>query len=295
MLAIYLSGCGGAEPNTELTSKQQSSQVSIDNIIPEANITKYLPADAEVNSRKVFLTGKPVQEVVVTYWKGFALEGEEIETGAFILQYQPEINSWKRIYHEEEKGYTRTHLKILASGKLLGDEREQVVIGHIEGSHAFLLFYVLSFENGKIISILNDVYKNGELKIKDGDLLVTSGSQGTRYHWNGSNFDESPFIDQPDINSATPSDVIVHYSIGDNNIVSAVPENGSNIKLGIGGKIYLVRDNLGPHERILIPGNIMNPCEDGTIKAANQGNGVLSIIPDGYDWDHALKYVVIVK
>ena len=39
----------------------------------------------------------------------------------------------------------------------------------------------------------------------------------------------------------------------------------------------------------------MNPCEDGTIKAANQGNGVLSIIPDGYDWDHALKYVVIVK
>ncbi len=271
--------------------------------LTDAQIKTFVPENANVDVQRVALTGKKMSEAVIAYWV-FESEPDgsaKPNAGTIVLQFNEDNQLWEKIW--ERKDEDAFHMEILDSGKLFNDETEQVALGSWEGSGAFLNFYLLGKdENGKIAVLMDkmneeDGYLFGGLKIKDGDLWVSSASQGTCFHWNGKKFEESQFIDNPDINLAGDEDVIIHYSIDDDGNMTASYPNHAVIKIEPHDRIFFVRDNYNEKvERILYSGN-------GTIdvdlskhykvyEALAPGKTSIDIIPNGYDWDKSYTYEI---
>lgn len=288
----------------QVVAKSMEAVTDIQPALTDLQVKTFVPENANVDVRRVALTGKKMSEAVIAYWV-FESEPDgsaKPNAGTIVLQFNEDNQSWEKIW--ERKDEDAFHMEILDSGKLFNDETEQVALGSREGSGGFLSFYLLGKdENGKITVLMDKMneedgyYIFGGLKITDGDLWVTSASQGTRFHWNGKKFEESQFIDNPDISQAGEEDVIIHYSIDDEGNMTADYPNNAVIKLELNDRIFIVRDNYNEKiERILYSGNDVIDPDMNThykvYKALAPGKTSITIIPNGYDWDKAYTYEI---
>jgi len=84
----------------------------------------------------------------------------------------------------------------------------------------------------------------------------------------------------------------INYSIS-NGKVESNHHNGKLIVLKPGGKIELNKLNNGS-DRVLINSVILDFEDENTIVPIKNGVGEITIIPNGYDWEEAYNYVVLV-
>lgn len=91
--------------------------------------------------------------------------------------------------------------------------------------------------------------------------------------------------------------IVIKYSIDEKgDIMNANYSNGSSIQLKVGQTISLIGNvSSKSSQRILFDGTIMKSLSPTVIKATNVGGGNLNIIPNGYDWDKAYRYHIIIS
>ena len=151
--------------------------------VPEPQIARFVPAGATVKERIVRLTGGRVPERVFA----FRVEGIRAFNGIVVLQFTC-AQGWQEVYSRLD---IRRPLEFLAFGPLLGNEREQVVIGELSNVYAVRSFMVLGTHGGRTSVLLDqrDVeLPPGTFRIRNGHLLVGPLTQGIRYSWNGTGF-----------------------------------------------------------------------------------------------------------
>ncbi|KAB2950832.1 hypothetical protein F9B85_13870 [Heliorestis acidaminivorans] len=249
-------------------ANERNSACNIDGIIPQTKNIEIMP---------VALSGQEMPEYVIVYHTEDLIPNG----GVIVLKHTTECQGWGVVFRELYEGY---RLKILDVGKLLGDQREQIAIGSHEGSGSFLSFFILGGDSRKIGTVLDHMeepFFQGGLKIKEGDLYVHAASQGTIFQWDGTKFTESPYIQQPDLSHAKLDDFVVHYSIINDKVVANYP-HGTILSLRKGQEVHFVRENYGATERILYMGP---PDWDPSLS-------MITIIPNGYDWDNAYEIYV---
>lgn len=206
-------------------------------------------------------------------------------------------DQWKTIFQKSYDG----PVKILAAGNLLRDSRQQIVIGKNSlGSSATLRFEVLGWNNETVKTMLNEFgpntgYPFGEIHIKNKALYLTSLTQGKIFIWNGKQFISYPFLNNPDSALISQADVVIYYEISqEGKITSSIPSN-SILTLKQGQRIFLIRGNLGPVERVILTGEIFPfnfNSHPQILTTTQSGKGTFTIIPNLYDWENAIRYQV---
>lgn len=206
-------------------------------------------------------------------------------------------NEWKIIFQKNYNGI----IEILDIGNLLRDRRQQIVIGQYSlGSSARLRFEVLGWDNKTVKTLLNEFRPNGgypfgEIHIKNNALYLTALTQGKIFIWNGKQFISYPFLNNPDSSLITQADVIIYYEISsEGKIISSIPPS-SILTLKKGQRIFLMRGNLGPVERILLTGEVFSfdfGSHPQILTTTKSGKGTFTIIPNLYDWENAFEYQV---
>lgn len=86
----------------------------------------------------------------------------------------------------------------------------------------------------------------------------------------------------------------IKYSIDENGFIYCDYPSGTTLQLKIGDIISLKRTNTGSKERLLADEPVLK-WRGNDLIAANKGGGQINIIPNGYDWDTAFIYYVVVN
>jgi hypothetical protein len=244
---------------------------------------------------------RPIEEEKRIFFIGKATRDHIQITSAFnvyTLTIKTLVNNeWKTIFQKNYNGA----VKILAIGNLLRDRRQQIVIGQYSlGSSATLQFEVLGWSNGTVKSLLSEFgpntgYPFGEIQIKNNAVYLTSLTQGKIFIWNGKQFISYPFLNNPNSALISQSDIVIYYEISqEGKITSSIPIN-LVLTLKKGQRIFLIRGNLGPVERVLLDGKIFLSdfySHPQIVTTTQSGKGAFTIIPNLYDWENAIRYQV---
>ena len=237
-----------------------------------------------IEEKQIFFTGKSIPEHIQITNPSF---------NNYVLTINSFINNkWETVFR---KNYN-IPVKILAIGHLLRDKRQQIVIGNYYGSSGTLRFEVLGWSNEKVKVLLNQFnpnegYSFGTIDIKNNVIYVSSSTQGKIYLWEGKNFISYPYINNPDPKLIRNNDIVIYYVISkDKKVISSIPNN-SKLILKQDQRIFLIRGNFGPVERVLVSGNIMD-FKDKYIYLIQAGKGIINIIPNGYDTEHSISFDV---
>ncbi|MCR8927482.1 hypothetical protein NLI92_002871 [Priestia megaterium] len=237
-----------------------------------------------IEERQIFLSGKSIPEYIQITNPSF---------NNYVLTINSFINNkWETIF---QKNYP-SPVRILAVGNLLRDKRQQIVIGNYFGSSETLKFEVLGWNNGRVKFLLNQFIANegfpfGTIDIKDNVIYVSSSTQGKIYLWEGEKFISYPYIDNPDPKLIRNNDIVIYYVISeDKKVISSIPNN-SKLILKQDQRVFLIRGNFGPIERILISGDTLD-FKNKYIYITQVGKGIINIIPDGYDTENSISFNV---
>lgn len=177
---------------------------------------------------------------------------------------------WKVAF---KKGKDFMYFEGLKVGKALKNGTQQVIVYCHEGSGDYLYYFMIGQVNGKLGVLLSDmesgtedddVWPNGQIYFHGGGILISAGSQGTLFKWNGKKFVKSQYLLRPDLKNLKKGDVVIAYKFLDNGDFSAIPvpsygtfeggqalwalngvpfESDTVLKIKVGSKIYLDRQN----------------------------------------------------
>lgn len=289
------SGFIGANPDNLMekpakTELQEQALGQIETDIPRGAIKEEV--------RQIALSGQDPAEFVVVYKLPQKEESPiPANSGIIVEQYNAESKSWNKAWEEK---WDFVELEFMGKNKL-SNEQEQVAIGGWSGNGGYFEFVLLGEKDEKITDLINNFGEGllgGGIEFDEKGFTTQSGSQGTHYQWNGNDFDITPVVIVPDMSAKSDKDIVLHYSFDKN-------ENGTSnypvdkvIKMQVGQKLYLVRDNSnGIEERIMSYGGekvVLDSIDWGVFEAQNTGETKITIIPNGYDWDKALELKILV-
>ncbi|WP_342477395.1 hypothetical protein NYE24_30565 [Paenibacillus sp. FSL H7-0350] len=185
-------------------------------------------------------------------------------------------------------------VELMDIGNFLRDARQQLVIGRYSGSGSRLEFEVLGWYQNKVYCLLNkfgadQAFMHGQIKIQNNALYVAAATQGVVYLWDGSSFVSFPYLNNPNLSLIEAGDLVIYYWFPENaKGISTIPED-STIKVAPGTRIFLIRGNFGPIERVLLNGDIFE-YQEGMIVITKIGSGDFSVIPNYGDWTNALSF-----
>ena len=129
----------------------------------------------------VYFTGNEFPEIVVSSY-GFEKGSEEFIDKSLlqVYQYHESEGSWKVInsFKNANKDHTYRPLKYITKGKLLDNQKEQLVVGYVWGSDFALTPIVYGSTDGKtvkaLINLENKGFLNGDAVIKNKELFFTN-------------------------------------------------------------------------------------------------------------------------
>ncbi|MEW6725621.1 MAG: LysM domain-containing protein [Bacillota bacterium] len=154
-------------------------------VIVEPEVRRFIPAGARVVVvRQVRFTRRfpPERAIIVQLRDGlFAI---------IIIRFIPGVG-FRVVF---QRSNIVLPIQILESGTLLGDDREQVVVGATTGVDSALSFSVLGAQDDDIVELisrLDDRVPQGRVSIHEGRLEVSSPTQIRRFTWDGSKFVET--------------------------------------------------------------------------------------------------------
>ena len=125
----------------------------------------------------------------------------------------------------------------------------------------------------------------GNVEIKNGQLIEHMGHQDTVYRWKGKRMMAKELPEE----IAVPAGYTISFAIGNNGIVYTSQQS---LTMKVGETMQLRRLNRGMRERVLYDGQGPLTCKDDLFTANKPGTSTITIIPDGYNWDKAVKIVV---
>lgn len=96
---------------------------------------------------------------------------------------------------------------------------------------------------------------------------------------------------------AISNSIVIKYSIDERGyIMESNYPNGSSIQVKLGQKINLVgKISSKSSQRVLADSTVLEFSSGNVIKTISVGGGDINIIPNGYDWEKAYKYHIIVS
>ena len=198
LLMLLLTACSSskdlAATNTRETEIQ--SEEAYEEPLEEIDVEKQIeqlkanaPSGYEVSKIASYhLTGNDIPEIIEILSENVP-EFEERTIKINTFQYSTSTNKWETIFtHEFDELYS--DLEIIDEGKMMGDKREQVAIGHWEGSGGFLSFVLMGSKDKKSVSILfdrfNGRYANGNIDIEGDQLQISEDGQVVdSFQWKG--------------------------------------------------------------------------------------------------------------
>jgi len=92
------------------------------------------------------------------------------------------------------------------------------------------------------------------------------------------------------------SNIVIHYSIGEDGKIISDYENGTTITMVVGQKLILKKgESYFDDRKLSFDSESINFYGENAIEAIASGTSTLTIIPNEYDWDNAVEYNIIVK
>lgn len=165
------------------------AEVVVDCPVPEPVIERIIPAGAAgVTVRIVRLTRRRVPERVIIIRKPRVQLVSCIVVIKFVCD-----RGWHTIFQRDDIGLP---LQFLDTGFLMGDDREQVIIGgmSVVRDNPGLCFTVLGGQGEQVIELMNcleNPVQHSTARIEGGRLVLSSQTGQTSYAWNGSSLVES--------------------------------------------------------------------------------------------------------
>lgn len=153
--------------------------------VPPPPIERFVPPGATVAVRVVRLSGGRVPERVVI----FTVETPAgPQTGIVVIRFTCE-RGWFVVFRRLN---IRLRLRIITTVRVLDRDREQVVIGTTTGPDQALSFMLLGFAGGRVVVLdrLDARFPQGAVFVRDGRLVVRSGTRVTTFRWTGTEFVE---------------------------------------------------------------------------------------------------------
>lgn len=261
----------------ENLKKQDPLQVKIHSLVPP---------ELHIVSKQYTLLADGVPGIVVITENG---DGFEKELHCFVYYYDQESQAYKPGYQSSQMG---TDYRI-SFGKILGDDRTAVLITFVDSggsgysSDMSVIGYDPASHNLKTYLDFPNAL-NGTMEVLGRDLIVRTFDSKTKYTWTGNQLVGTP------VSWATPTDpgdAIIHYSVRPDGV--DVVEH--SITMHLGQALDCVRtDSRQLADRVLLEDGRMWDDTGGKTVAKQPGKTAVTIIPNGYDWDHAVKVPITI-
>ena len=190
----------------------------------------------------VHFTGADADDYVLSgYVKGAGYGPSHV---AAVMTYDDVQKKWTPVYQSERK-YAPLHV---LSGNLLNNKRDQLVLYKHEGSGAFLSYDVLAWLNERPQVLLSrSAIFQGNVEIKNGQLIEHMGHQDTVYRWKGKRMMAKELPEE----IAVPAGYTISFAIGNNGVVYTSQQS---LTMKVGETMQLRRLNRGMRERVLYDG-----------------------------------------
>ena len=142
---------------------------------------KEIPGYQFYQAYPIHFTGKDIPEIVVSSY-GFEQGNQDYIDKSLlqVYQYNEGSKTWEvsNSFKDSGKDYSYRPLSYITKGKLLDDQKEQLVVGYVWGSDFVLTPIVYGSTDGKTVKALMTVEEqalpNGIAVIKDKELFLTN-------------------------------------------------------------------------------------------------------------------------
>lgn len=249
---------------------------------------KLFPNTRILTQQPVHFLEKDSEEYVVT---GVSLLKNQISSNpekmVSVISYNKKTNQWVQVY-KEVNPYWNPKVEVC---NLLNNNLDQIIISDVQGSGAFLSYKILARVNNQNQIILNrkSIFQ-GSYRADGREIIEKTGHQSMIIQWNGKFFNEHKTNEEV-VQPISAKDIQIQYTISYNHQVSI---SQSQITLHVGQKLQLRRMNTGGVERVLYQANKAIDFGRDYIVGIAPGNATITIVPDGYDWENAVKIHVII-
>ena len=157
--------------------------VVVDCPVPEPVMERIVPAGAGVTVRIVRLSRRRIPERVLVC----RVRGTRVICSIVVIRFGCD-RGWRVIYRRDNVGYP---IDFLSTGSMLGDDREQVVIGGavVTRNNLGLCYTVLGCQGEEVVELMDRLDRPVEYhsaQIEGGRLVLSSQTGQTMYAWNGS-------------------------------------------------------------------------------------------------------------
>ena len=252
--------------------------------VPQIDVKAFIPSGMEL-TQTVYFTGKnkDFQDIAILM-ESSRSDDDLPRSLAKILTFDKGLKKWKVVYELPET------FEILKLDKLdlLSDGKEQIILYKHAGTGHFLSYKILGYINDSLKILLDRsgiVY--GSYEVRNNQFIEKSGEMGTVFTWSESSFLgvqlSAPIRKPIDVNEK-----VISYSIDSNGSVSL---SQPTLTVKLGETFHIVKE-YGPRtERFMGSGSNSGNIDlkDGTQWIANRvGRVTLTIVPNYYDWDHAV-------
>ncbi|MCD5324168.1 MULTISPECIES: hypothetical protein [Pontibacillus] len=174
-------------------SNQQSGSIEAKDIVDQQmkKLKTFRANEFEIEVAQFYITGKAIPEILEIRTEKVPFL-EEAQVQVSIYQYQPEVNEW-RVSLEEIFTEMEAKPSLLSSGKVMGDKREQLVIGKNTGSGGYLSFFVIGSKDKRNIEMLLDLYDSsfhqGTTSFAENELVIRENDELSQvYVWDNNVF-----------------------------------------------------------------------------------------------------------
>ncbi|MDA8097316.1 MAG: LysM domain-containing protein [Desulforudis sp.] len=162
--------------------------VVVDCPVPEPVLERIIPTAAGVTVRIVSLTRRRIPERVLIC----RVRGTRVISCIVVIRFTCALG-WQTIFRRDDIGLP---LQFMDTCCLLGDDREQVIIGgmSVTRNNPGLCFMVLGWHNDQVVELVNHLHTpipQGTVRVEGSRLVVGSSTGQTSYVWNGSSMVES--------------------------------------------------------------------------------------------------------
>lgn len=166
------------------------AEVVVDVHVPEPVMERIIPAGAGVTARIVRLSRRRIPERVLICR---VRRDGRIITCVIVIRFLPH-RGWHIVFRRDNISLP---LQFLSKGRLLGDDREQVVMGTSVSyrNNPGLCFLVLGGQGDRVVEMmdcLDHPVPQGTVRMENGRLVVDSAEGTKSYVWNGTAMVESP-------------------------------------------------------------------------------------------------------
>lgn len=290
MLCALMLAVLGREAVSQATTS--SKQIIINKQI-EILKKKSIPNYKFYKAKAVYFTGADYPEIAVSS-HGFEKGTSYIDKSMLqVYQYNVHTKIWKIIntFKDQNQIYSYRPLEFITTGKLIDQQKEQLVAGYVWGNDWALSPFVYGSTDGKtvkhLISTGDTSFTDGNVIIKGKELFFVDSLSIVRYRYtfqNGS-FRQFKGTGTDDWRLTKEAAHRIYLDRRGNHTFFSGP---TVLKLKVGESFGLVRQNrqdqTGYYLRIegnnMYKGNILKNTNNGVIKAIKPGVVTFSIVLD---------------